>query len=1228
MEGFDGTGKSTVARETVRRAEAGGWRAALLRPSESRATAADDLILEIAQELAFKGEKGLVQALDQGQDLWEALARVLSGTRTLLVIDEAQVAMLDEGGRLPTEVYSFVRQVAGRVQQGRLLLVSDRAFPDGLASGRHTIRRLDGLTDQEAVAYLTGRLTADGIPDAVPPERRLEVVRALGNNLDAIQILGVALRDEDSLDELIGLEPDLWSIDDRQFDPKLLKDLERKLLARILSRLEPDTRRVLGRYSVHRKPIKAKAFKTAQVGIPDLIQRRAVLVHSFLVQHHTGWDAPRPLVREIVLAQLQAQPQERRGYHSLAADHYTRHFEAREVKEQSGLGGYFVEARYHLTRAGRDDELGRIAAHFQDHLSRTIESVTPVPVDREELDERIALLLGLYRDNQGPAGIEYHLARCLAQRDGPDDWREALRHARRACGPRAPAATWVLRFRLEARKSEIQSLQRTIREGIGYVAPEQNRFALYQSGAELLAQAGEADEAIDLLRDGIELIPADKGLFSLYQSAAEMLTQAGDTGEAIELLRDGIERIPADQSLSALYQSAAEMLAQTGQTDEAIKLLHRGIDCIEPQHSLSTLYQAASEILARQGDYPGALDLLKDGLQRIPPGKWSRERVGESALYLSLVLRNASRIEELVSAQGLLAGEEHQCLLGHMFIQEIAGLWRDAAERAGAARERVPRYLHLALHEAFAWLCAGEPGRAAEAMDRFPGDLRQDTRTSGTWLTAFIALAQGDDTVARESLAAYLDQPLEATTGPDRETLLRLWDRDAERHGPVPAFIHPTLPPSLTGRPVRLTRLLSDGPVLDRYPMTPSPAHEPQPCILAIATEWWSRNGGLSTFNRDLCKALAAAGRRVVCLVPRCDADEQQDAQTAHVDLIAARPRPGLDAMHWLLGRPELPDGLNPVWVIGHDRITGPGAQMQHEQFFPAERRIQIIHTAPGESEWHKDHAEGPGATVTADERERLQLDLARGADLVVAVGPRLTRAFANLLAGLQCAPPLHRLDPGLGSLESRNGVVEPQCLLLGRAEDDRLKGLDIAARALGRPSIGTKPPRLVVRGAAPGTGDRLRRELLAVAGRDGLDIKPHEYSAQVERLQEDLRRASVLLMPSRSEGFGLVAMEAIAAGVPILVSDRSGIAELLIERLGAERAGQFVVPTDRGEDVDADAWAQQIRFVLLDQDAADRRAQQLYADLAPSLTWAGAVQGLLGAMGRVETEEEAAAPN
>jgi hypothetical protein len=50
-------------------------------------------------------------------------------------------------------------------------------------------------------------------------------------------------------------------------------------------------------------------------------------------------------------------------------------------------------------------------------LSAAINAFTPVPTDPEERDERIALLLGLYRDKQGPSGIEYHLARYPVQRN-------------------------------------------------------------------------------------------------------------------------------------------------------------------------------------------------------------------------------------------------------------------------------------------------------------------------------------------------------------------------------------------------------------------------------------------------------------------------------------------------------------------------------------------------------------------------------------------------------------------------------------------------------------------------------------------------------------------------------------------------------------------------------------------------------------------------------------------
>ena len=66
--------------------------------------------------------------------------------------------------------------------------------------------------------------------------------------------------------------------------------------------------------------------------------------------------------------------------------------------------------------------------------------------------------------------------------------------------------------------------------------------------------------------------------------------------------------------------------------------------------------------------------------------------------------------------------------------------------------------------------------------------------------------------------------------------------------------------------------------------------------------------------------------------------------------------------------------------------------------------------------------------------------------------------------------PPVHRLDPGFHAVpRPSDPPAEIHCLLLGRAEDATLKGLDIAARALGsvarRKKLPTRP-RLIVRGS------------------------------------------------------------------------------------------------------------------------------------------------------------------
>ena len=48
------------------------------------------------------------------------------------------------------------------------------------------------------------------------------------------------------------------------------------------------------------------------------------------------------------------------------------------------------------------------------------------------------------------------------------------------------------------------------------------------------------------------------------------------------------------------------------------------------------------------------------------------------------------------------------------------------------------------------------------------------------------------------------------------------------------------------------------------------------------------------------------------------------------------------------------------------------------------------------------------------------------------------------------------------------------------------------------------------------------------------------------ERLKDLLCEVDLAIMPSKSEGFGLVALEALSAGLPILVGCKSGFAKTL----------------------------------------------------------------------------------
>jgi glycosyltransferase involved in cell wall biosynthesis len=102
--------------------------------------------------------------------------------------------------------------------------------------------------------------------------------------------------------------------------------------------------------------------------------------------------------------------------------------------------------------------------------------------------------------------------------------------------------------------------------------------------------------------------------------------------------------------------------------------------------------------------------------------------------------------------------------------------------------------------------------------------------------------------------------------------------------------------------------------------------------------------------------------------------------------------------------------------------------------------------------------------------------------------------------------------------------------------------------------------------------------------------------------------------MPSRSEGFGLSALEGIAAGIPALISSASGLAQLLLQTnispVVTGIANDWVADVT-GPDPDAIIadWASRVERIVADPPTAFSQAQQLRDNLSSVLCWENAAR-------------------
>ena len=307
--------------------------------------------------------------------------------------------------------------------------------------------------------------------------------------------------------------------------------------------------------------------------------------------------------------------------------------------------------------------------------------------------------------------------------------------------------------------------------------------------------------------------------------------------------------------------------------------------------------------------------------------------------------------------------------------------------------------------------------------------------------------------------------------------------------------------------------------------------------VTLLSSEWGSTKGGLSTINRKIAIQLAKDDKLEVCMyLPAFSNEDKEEADNSRVRLLKAKEKPGYDQIDWLASVPSHQMDV----VIGHGIHLGK--QVLHIKTpHPEFKWIQVVHTDPEEYGMFKNYAD---PTAKGEKKHDAEVKLCQQADQVVAIGPKLADASSRSCGRGK----VFDLTPGIFSefacveqdIEEREAF---HVLVFGRgdSEDFQLKGYDIAAQAVAKLNESFK---LVFVGASNGEEEQVKKMLLKEGIlRRQLIVRSAKGRAQ---LAQQFREADLVIMPSRTEGFGLAALEALSAGLPVLVSGNSGLAEAL----------------------------------------------------------------------------------
>jgi D-inositol-3-phosphate glycosyltransferase len=313
-------------------------------------------------------------------------------------------------------------------------------------------------------------------------------------------------------------------------------------------------------------------------------------------------------------------------------------------------------------------------------------------------------------------------------------------------------------------------------------------------------------------------------------------------------------------------------------------------------------------------------------------------------------------------------------------------------------------------------------------------------------------------------------------------------------------------------------------------------------------------SGGMNVYVRELVAALAQAGVPSDVYTRRWNNDLP--------DVVEVEP--GFRVIHVTAGSPGLPKQVLPAVV--DDFADGVAAHLEpdvdalHANYWlsgVAGHHLKHQLDLPLVSTFHTlARVKAETGDPEPQRRVRAEAEVIGCSDTILASNTaearQLERLYGADLTRIEIVPP--GVDHAFFSPGPRQGAraalaplrlgTGPLLLFVGRIEP--LKGLDVAVETLA--CLESPDAVLLVVGGAKGRSgeeeeQRIRRlaRQLDVADRVRfVDPQPHHL------LSTYYRAADVVVVPSRSESFGLVALEAAACGTPVVAAAVGGLRTLV----------------------------------------------------------------------------------